>query len=148
MAANAVVVAIGANDHRHRVPADDAFDAPLDFAIARIGRLFVGGNCVDVGSRRDERQVDASLISGFIELREQIADALGAFAFENVAKRFEPLLGFSRVGVDHTRARLLTDKRARRFDILDSLWNLETLRLVDPLSGGLTYLFEQRLVGN
>jgi len=32
----------GTDDHRHRVPADDGFDAAFEFAVARLGGA-VGG---------------------------------------------------------------------------------------------------------
>src|SRR5580704_3368848 len=36
VAADAGAAFVGADDHRHSVPADDAFDAALDLAVARI----------------------------------------------------------------------------------------------------------------
>ena len=36
------------HDHRHRIPADDAFNASLDLPIAGIRRLLVGVNRIDV----------------------------------------------------------------------------------------------------
>ena len=47
--ADAVALLVRADDHRHRVPADDALDAALDVAVAGIVGLFVGGDRVDVG---------------------------------------------------------------------------------------------------
>ena len=47
--ADARALLVRPHDHRHRVPADDALDAPLDLAIAGIGRLLVDGDRVDVG---------------------------------------------------------------------------------------------------
>ena len=43
-----VRVGIGLHHHRHRVPADDALDAAFDVAVARIRRLLVGRDGVDV----------------------------------------------------------------------------------------------------
>ena len=44
--ADAVALAIGANHHRHRVPADEALDAALNFLASRKGRLLVDWECV------------------------------------------------------------------------------------------------------
>ena len=87
------VFAVGPRDHRHRVPADDALDAPLDLAIARIRRLLVGGDGVDVGRRGGERQLDARLVRRLVQLRQQIIDSLRAFAVQNVVSPLSPLLG-------------------------------------------------------
>ena len=43
VAADAAVVLVGAHHHGHRVPADQALDAPLDGAVARVGDLFSTG---------------------------------------------------------------------------------------------------------
>ena len=52
-------VAVGADDHRHRVPADEALDPPLDLLAARERRLIFGADRVDVGGDGGERQADA-----------------------------------------------------------------------------------------
>ena len=49
VAADPVVDAVGLDDHRHRVPADEALDPPLDLAVAGIRRLLCDGDGVDVG---------------------------------------------------------------------------------------------------
>ena len=50
---------VGAHDHRHRVPADQALDAALDLLAAGQRRLLFGTDRVDVGRDRRERQRDA-----------------------------------------------------------------------------------------
>src|SRR5664279_1817410 len=42
VAADAWMVAIGADHHRHGVPADEALDPPFDLAVARVNRLSLG----------------------------------------------------------------------------------------------------------
>src|SRR5688572_7134980 len=49
MTADIGVDAIGFNDHRHRVPANVALYAPLDLTIARVGRLLLRRDRVNVG---------------------------------------------------------------------------------------------------
>src|ERR1041384_1929474 len=53
VAAEPAVNAVGVDDHRHGVPADEALDAPLQLAVAGIRRLLVRRDGVDV--RRVER---------------------------------------------------------------------------------------------
>ena len=43
---------VSLHDHRHRVPTNETFDAPLQLAVARIGRLSGVWNRVDVWSIR------------------------------------------------------------------------------------------------
>ena len=43
---------VGLHNHRHRVPSNKTFDAPLQFTVARIGRLSGVRNRVDVWSIR------------------------------------------------------------------------------------------------
>ena len=40
MTADVVVVLVGANDHRKRIPTDVVFNAPFDFAVAGLGNFF------------------------------------------------------------------------------------------------------------
>ena len=57
--ADAVLELVGLDDHRQRVPSDQALDAALDLAAARERRLIGGGNRVDVGRVGRERLRDA-----------------------------------------------------------------------------------------
>src|ERR1019366_6480341 len=59
VAADAGVVLVLAHHHGHRVPADEAFDAALHGAIARIGDLVFGANGVDVWRILQGRQIGA-----------------------------------------------------------------------------------------
>ena len=45
---DSVAPLVGANDHRQGVPADDALDLPFQHPIARVDRLLVGWDRVDV----------------------------------------------------------------------------------------------------
>ncbi|MNC94054.1 hypothetical protein D3C83_108190 [compost metagenome] len=87
MPAHAGIVFVGPMDHRHRIPADQAFDAAFDFQIARIMRLLVERNGVDVRRVRGERLLDA-LASGMIaKLAEQTVHAGRAPGLEHVIER-------------------------------------------------------------
>ena len=50
MSADALVLLVGLDHHRHRVPADEAPDPPFDFEIPGVGRFLGGRDGVDVGS--------------------------------------------------------------------------------------------------
>ncbi len=58
MTAGGRLVAVGAGDHRHGVPAHDIFDAALDFTAARIGGLLFAVYRVEIGGIGIEGQVD------------------------------------------------------------------------------------------
>ena len=61
VAADALLGLVGADDHRGRVPADEALDAALEVGAAGHERLLVGGDRVDVRRVGGERQLDAVL---------------------------------------------------------------------------------------
>src|SRR5689334_865168 len=71
VAANVWMKAIGLDDHRHRVPTDVALDAPLDFSIARIPRLVLARNGVDVGGANRARNFHPRLTQAFSEFLYQ-----------------------------------------------------------------------------
>ena len=95
VAADAVRLAIGAHDHRQRVPADQALDAALDLAVARIRHLLVGGDRVDVGRGRRERHADAGLRGRGRAARRAAASTRPLSpCSQDVVERLEPLAGF------------------------------------------------------
>ncbi len=73
VSADAGEVAIGADDHRHRVPADEALDAALQLALAGVARLLVVRDRVDVRRGGRERQLDAVANRGLLRARSAIA---------------------------------------------------------------------------
>ncbi len=99
MPADPFEVLVRPHDHRHGVPANDAFDAALDLAIARIGRLFVEGNRIDVRRVGGEGEIDPFAMCPLVEHAKQILDPLGAFALQHVVERFEPFGRFGRIDV-------------------------------------------------
>lgn len=63
---DAFVFFVGANNHRHRIPSNDAFDSAFNFAVTRIRRLLVHVDRVDVRGVGFVRQINAlSLGSSF-----------------------------------------------------------------------------------
>ena len=53
---------VAANDHRHRVPADNAFDLALKVTVARIGRLLALGDGIDVRRIDGKGKSDAGFL--------------------------------------------------------------------------------------
>ena len=94
VAAEVGVVVIGAHDHGHGVPAHDALDPPLDLAAARIGRLLIAGNGVDVGSIDAEGGADAGFGGVGLELLQELEDLRGRPMGQHVIEGFEPLAQF------------------------------------------------------
>ncbi len=94
VAADAVFVTVGAHHHGHGVPADQALDAALDLAAARVGHLLVGVDGVDVGGVGGERQLDAAGVGVAAQFAEQPADAGRATGLQHVVQGLEPLPGF------------------------------------------------------
>ena len=116
MAAESVVFAVGIHNHGHGVPANEAFDAGLDFPVARIRRLFLCRDRIDVGRMRGWWNFDA----GFAEAIDQIIDKIRGLAGALIAQgvlddEFEGFEPFT--GVRTIFAIGLLDERGRsRFD--------------------------------
>src|SRR5690606_28446565 len=70
------LVPIGAHDHGHGIPTDDALDAALDLTTPRVGWLLPRGNRIDVrrGHRRQRR--DAGLLRPYLEAPQESPDPL------------------------------------------------------------------------
>ena len=85
---------VGADDHRHRVPADDALDAAFDLAVAGVLGLEFGGDGVDIRSRRagGERHADAE--GPFAELFEQKLRPLPPLGLTDIIERLQPFRRF------------------------------------------------------
>ena len=95
--ADAVTELVGADDHRERVPADEALDAAFDGLVAGKRRLLRGRDRVDVGRARGERQAEAGLASMKFELAEQIRRASNAATLlQDVLERVLPFPGLER----------------------------------------------------
>jgi hypothetical protein len=91
--------AVRAYDHRHRVPAQDRADLPLERHVAVAVRFALHGNRVDVCGRRLERNVAAGA-TGFVDHAfEQVMRALGAIGTDDGGQRLDPLPRFDRIDV-------------------------------------------------
>ena len=94
VAADAGVVFVGAHHHGHRVPADQALDAPFQGAVARVGHFFVDRNGVDIGRFQPAWRVRA--VEGRVvdQAAEQVRRAIRSTLFNDAVERFKPLAGF------------------------------------------------------
>ncbi|KAG0751565.1 hypothetical protein G6F24_014210 [Rhizopus arrhizus] len=90
----------GTQHHHHRVPADHRVQAALDGQVARIGRLALGGNAVDVGGPGAGVQVAVLLGIQLAELVDQVMRAWPATGLHHRFQRFTPLPRFQRVGIE------------------------------------------------
>ena len=91
VAADVVLDAIRAHDHRERVPANEALDAALEFLIAGEWRFEPCGNRVDVRRVRGEREIQAGDFGVDAESFENFNSDFGAAGFEHRIEGFEPL---------------------------------------------------------
>ena len=92
MPADIVLDAICAHHHGQGVPANQAFDASLEFLIAGKKRLQTRRKRVRVRRVRAERQVDAVDRRVRAKPFENFRSHFRAAGFENGIERFQPLL--------------------------------------------------------
>src|SRR3546814_11677800 len=74
------LLAVGIDDHRHRIPANDRADAPFDLVVSWRARLEMRRNRVDVGGVGGERYERAVASRFFDKQFAQVVRAFGAFA--------------------------------------------------------------------
>ena len=96
VAADAVRLAVRANDHRERVPPHEALDAALDLTVAGVRHFLGRRNRIDVGRRGRERLFDAGLARSRAQRIEQPHDAGFVALAQHVVERFQPFAGLDR----------------------------------------------------
>ena len=109
MSAESRVVAIGLNDHRHGVPANEGTDPFFQRLISGTRLLERFGDRVDIGGRRAVRKMRALPSGAAHEAADQKMRAFNALALEHCIERFEPLpslLGIAIAESDILRIRL------------------------------------------
>ncbi len=107
VAADAVIVLVLVGHHRHGVPAGQAFDAPLEGAIAGVGNLAIRGNGVDVVGGGADGNFHAVIAGAFHQLIEKEVDPVGSRFFSNLVESLEPFRSFSRVEIGRAFGELL-----------------------------------------
>ena len=94
MAADAGVVLVLVDHHRHRVPADDALDTPFHGAVARIRHLDLRGYAIDVRRVEVDGQLGACRGGALIELFQQIGGTIRAGFVQDLVQGVQPFPGF------------------------------------------------------
>ncbi len=82
--ADAVTFPIGADHHRHGVPADQALDLPLQSAVARVFRLMLGRDRVDIGCRGATGQRHTAVESLLLEPFQEEGRPIGARRVDDI----------------------------------------------------------------
>ena len=88
-----------AQDHRHRVPADQPPDAALELLVAGEERLLLGADRVDVAGAGQARQPDVPLARALQQLEHQESGPVLALLVHDLVERVEPVLGLGLVDV-------------------------------------------------
>ncbi len=94
--ADPLIQLVGAHDHRQRIPADQALDAPFDLTAARKGRLLRRRNGIDVGGVGGEGQADAVAACMIAQRAQELPDPGRSARLQHVVERLEPFAGFER----------------------------------------------------
>jgi hypothetical protein len=112
-----VGVLVGADHHRHRIPAHVRADAVLDRLVTGNPDLLVDGNGIDVRGVGRERHVRAGAARLVDYLLDEEMRAVRPLVFEHTVNRIQPFLGFLRVDVRvHVHGVFLTVMAAMRVD--------------------------------
>ena len=92
-------VAVGAHDHDHGVPANVVANPDFNGGIARIPRLPIERDGVDIFGGGAVRDVDPLLARLGNHLLDQEVGTLGAFLVDHAGQRVMPFTGLLRIGV-------------------------------------------------
>ena len=111
MTAKAIMFLVRVDDHRHRVPTNQALDASLDFAVAGIFRLFGNGNRVDVRRADRTRHLQAGAAQPVHESFQEERSALLALHAQD---QFEKILNGFKVMARALPIAAQRRERARR----------------------------------
>ena len=89
--ADAVVLLVLPVHHRHRVPADQRLDPPLQLSIARIRHFLMLRNRVHIRRGQLARLRDPCLARPLLQRRQQLRALLRTLAHHHIVKCFDPL---------------------------------------------------------
>jgi len=99
VAADSVLVLVGAHDHHGRVPAHECPNAPLDVLVAGEPRLGLARDGVDIRRADGCGEADLCRVGVLEQLAQQEPGACLAVNLDDGIEAFHPLLGFARVAV-------------------------------------------------
>ncbi len=89
-----VGVLVGANDHRHGVPADVGVNLDFHVRVARVLGLMLGRNGVDVFGIGRIRNIDTVLARLPDQLLDQKMGTIGTFLCDDAFQCLHPFTGF------------------------------------------------------
>ncbi len=92
---------VGAQDDRHRIPADRRADPVLDVAVCVGPGFLLRRDRVAVGRRREERRHRPGEQCPLAQPAEKVARAIRALVVRDRGERIDPFLGFARVVILH-----------------------------------------------
>jgi len=96
---NAAVVLVLAHHHGHGVPTDEAFDAPLHGAVARVRQLAFGTDRVDIRGIEEVGNTGALGARAVGQLLQEISRAVRAGLIDYLVKGLNPFRGLPRIQV-------------------------------------------------
>ncbi len=99
MTAEFARLAVGTNNHRHRIPANQATDAPFHVRIAGHLGFELRRNRVDVFRSRRKRQVPTGAARGIDHAFEQEMRAIGTVGGDDRIEGLTPFPGFDRIQI-------------------------------------------------
>ncbi len=99
MAANTGILLVLTVDHGERVPANQALDAALESAIARVRLFFIDANGVDVRRIELDRNFHPGQAGAGMKRFQDLAGAGGAFFVHHLVEGFQPFGGFVDIGL-------------------------------------------------
>ena len=94
VAADVGVVLVGPNDHRRRIPADEALDPPFQRTVAGVRHLFLDRNRVHIGSCHVRGGFDAQASRAIRELVKQIGSPVRPPVLDYLLECFQPFRRF------------------------------------------------------
>jgi hypothetical protein len=92
VAADAIGLVVGVDDHRGGVPAGERAEASLEDEVTRVWRFVLGRDRVDVGSRERAGRTHVSTVGLLLELGEQVPGPVATFAVDHGTERQQPLV--------------------------------------------------------
>ena len=107
VAADARVVLVLADHHGHGVPADQALDAALHGAVARVRNLILGTDRVHIGGVELDRQFRAADARALGQLVQQVGGTVRTGFVDDLIQGFHPFRCLLRIEVDNPLVQFL-----------------------------------------
>ena len=133
VSADAVLHAVGANNHRQRVPANQALDSAFHFLIAGKVGLVSGGNRVYIGGVGGEGEIHAGGNGAVTNPFDDSAGERRTAAFEDGIERLKPFPYLFQM------IELRSVLRCVGYYLIFDLRSRTVIHVISPLAGALNY---------